>query len=306
MDGRIVIDNVSKRYRNVQAVSGLSFTVEPGNVTGFLGPNGAGKSTTLRILTGLADADSGQATIGGHSYRQLADPIRQVGALLEPAFHPGRSARNHLRYLCDAAGLPTKRADEVLDLVGLASASRRRTGGFSLGMKQRLGVAAALLGDPKVLVLDEPANGLDPEGIAWIRDLLRALAKQGRTIVVSSHVLAEMQQTVDCVVIVARGQLVAQGTIAELSGSTQEATVVSGPDLQALLRAADARGARVVSQDGDTVRLVGLSCRTVGELAHQTQTLLYELRDDGKDLEKLYFQLTSGHTEFASAQAGAA
>jgi ABC-2 type transport system ATP-binding protein len=213
----IEVRDLTKRYGGVLAVDRLGFTLAEGAVTGFLGPNGAGKSTTLRMLLGLTPPTAGTATIGGVPYRELRDPVRTVGALLEATgFHPGRSGRDHLRVLATAAGLPPARVDEMLDLVDLTGASRRRAGGYSLGMRQRLGLAAALLGDPEVLILDEPANGLDPEGVHWLRGLLRRLAAQGRTVLVSSHQLAEVAQTVDDVVIIARGRLVTQTTVADL------------------------------------------------------------------------------------------
>jgi ABC-2 type transport system ATP-binding protein len=215
----IAIEGLTKRFGEVVAVDGLSFEVDRGTVVGFLGPNGAGKTTTLRMLLGLVAPTAGSARIDGRRYRELSEPVRHVGALLEASsFHPGRSARDHLRVVTTAAGLPLSRADEVLDQVGLAGAARRRVGGFSLGMRQRLGLATALLGDPEVLILDEPANGLDPEGVHWLRGLLRHLADEGRTVLVSSHVLAEVAQTVDQVVIVARGRLVTQSTLAALTG----------------------------------------------------------------------------------------
>ncbi|HEY4726480.1 MAG TPA: ATP-binding cassette domain-containing protein, partial [Actinomycetota bacterium] len=204
----ITIQGLTKRFGPVTAVDDLSFEVDQGTVVGFLGPNGAGKTTTLRTLLGLVTPTTGTARIDGRPYRELTDPIRHVGAVLEASsFHPGRSARNHLRVVATAAGLPLDRADAVLEQVGLTGAARRRVGGFSLGMRQRLGLATALLGDPQVLILDEPANGLDPEGVHWLRGLLRQLADQGRTVLVSSHVLAEVAQTVDQVVIIARGRL---------------------------------------------------------------------------------------------------
>jgi len=213
MAGEIVISGLTKAFGGVHAVNHLSFTVEPAAITGFLGPNGAGKTTTLRMLLGLVTPDAGSATIGGRSYAALPVPSGEVGAVLEASgFHPARSGRGHLRVYCTVNGYPSRRADEVLALVGLTEAGRRPAGGYSLGMRQRLALAAALLGDPAVLVLDEPANGLDPEGIAWLRGLLRELAGQGRTVLVSSHVLSEVQQLVDHVVIVNHGRLVTQGT----------------------------------------------------------------------------------------------
>ena len=214
----ISVDRLTKRYGSVLAVDDLSFDVEPGRVTGFLGPNGSGKTTTLRMLLGLAAPDGGTATINGVRYRNLPDPARTVGAALEAdSFHPGRSAVEHLRILATAAGIPRNRAAQVLDLVGLTEAARRRVGGFSLGMRQRLTLATTLLGDPGVLILDEPLNGLDPDGIRWMRALLRQLAVEGRTVLVSSHLLAEAAQTVDDVVVINGGRLAAQGPVAELN-----------------------------------------------------------------------------------------
>jgi ABC-2 type transport system ATP-binding protein len=214
----IEVRGLSKRYGATVAVDGLSFDVRPGVVTGFLGPNGSGKSTTMRLLLGLDAPDTGQARINGHRYRELAWPLREVGALLEArAFHPGRTARAHLEALAAGNGIPRSRVEEVLGLVGLAEAAGRRAGRFSLGMGQRLGIAAALLGDPGVLLLDEPVNGLDPEGIRWIRRLLRSLAAEGRTVFVSSHLIGEMASTADRVVVIGRGRLLADTSVAELS-----------------------------------------------------------------------------------------
>ena len=218
--GRIDVRGLTKEYRGVMAVDDLSFTVEPGRVTGFLGPNGAGKTTTLRMLLGLVEPTAGTATIGGVRYVDLDQPIRRVGAILEAgAAHKDRTGRDHLRIVCQSAGIPLARADEVLELVGLGAAGNRTFGGYSLGMRQRLGVAAELLGDPQVLILDKPANGLDPEGIRWMRDLLKTLAAQGRTILVSSHLLGEMEQLADDLVIIAAGRLAARGTVASVIGS---------------------------------------------------------------------------------------
>ena len=223
---RIELDHLTKRYGAVTAVDDLSFTLEPGSITGFVGANGAGKSTTLRMLLGLTRPTSGAATIDGRRYADLPDPAHAVGALTDPdVFHPGRSGRNALRVLARPAGIHDRRVDEVLELVDLAGAARRRVGGYSTGMRQRLGLAAALLGDPPTLVLDEPANGLDPMGIAWLRGLLRGLADQGRTLLVSSHQLAELAQTVDDVILIHRGRLVARGSTAELMGRHQSASL---------------------------------------------------------------------------------
>jgi ABC-2 type transport system ATP-binding protein len=217
--GRIVVSGLTKRFGGVTAVDGLSFTAAPGSVTGFLGPNGAGKTTTLRMLAGLVAPDAGTATISGRSYAALASPGREAGVVLEAAgFHPARTGRDHLRVWCTACGYPLHRADDVLEITGLAAAGRRKVRGYSLGMRQRLALAAALLGDPAALILDEPANGLDPEGIAWLRGLLREYARSGRTVLYSSHVLPEVEQLAGQVVIISRGRLVRHGTLAELTG----------------------------------------------------------------------------------------
>src|SRR5215475_12239759 len=225
--GQIVVDGLTKQYKNLRAVDGLSFTVEPGRVTGFLGPNGAGKTTTLRMLLNLVTPTAGQATIGGRRYADLADPTRTVGAVLEASSaHKGRNGRNHLRIVAAAAGLPDSRVDDVLALTGLTPAAKRKFKGYSLGMRQRLGICAAMLGDPDVLILDEPANGLDPEGIRWMRDLLKSMADQGRTVLVSSHLLSEMEILADDVVIIAAGKLVRQGTVAAIVDSMGNAQVL--------------------------------------------------------------------------------
>ncbi|MGV8967348.1 MAG: ABC transporter ATP-binding protein [Cellulomonas sp.] len=234
-EGVIVIDHLSKTFGSVRAVDDLSFTVSPGRVTGFLGPNGAGKTTTLRILLGLVRATAGTATIGGQTYGKFTHPMRTVGAALEAAsFHPGRSALDHLRVYAPQAGVSDARCREVIDFVGLGAVADRRAGGFSLGMRQRLALATTLLGDPPVLLLDEPANGLDPEGIAWLRGLLRHLAAEGRTVLVSSHVLSEVEQTVDDVVIIARGRLVHSSSLAELAALAEPSVRVATPDAAGL------------------------------------------------------------------------
>lgn len=237
----IEIDGLTKRFGDFVAVDNLSFTVEPGRVTGFLGPNGAGKTTTLRMLLGLIRPSSGSATIGGRVYAAYPQPIRVVGSALEATnFHPGRSGRNHLRVLAATAGIPDARVDELLELVGIPAAARKRAGGYSMGMRQRLGLAAALLGNPQVLVLDEPANGLDPEGIRWLRGFLRHLAAEGKTILVSSHMLQEVEQTVDDVVIISNGQLVRSGTMGQLHGPATSLVRTSDPAaLAGALRVAD-------------------------------------------------------------------
>ena len=299
--GRIVASQLTKKYGDQLAVDNLSFTVEPGSITGFLGPNGAGKSTTLRMLLGLSTPTSGSSTINGKAYADLASPLQEVGSVLDPSFHPGRTGRDHLRVYCAAAGLPDRRADEVLSLVGLDKAARRKAGGYSLGMRQRLGLATALLGDPKILVLDEPANGLDPEGIQWLRRFLRHLAGEGRTILVSSHLLQEVEQTVDRVVIIAKGRLVREGTVAELSGSLEQVTIVRGPDLSRLHAELDRVAPGSAAAEAGALRVTGLPTSAVGEMAFSTQTLLHELVDDKRDLEYLYFQLTAGQGEYETA-----
>ncbi len=291
MEGHhIEVAGLTKRFGGTLAVDDLSFSVRPGVVTGFLGPNGAGKTTTLRCLLGLVRADAGTATIGGRAYRDLRDPLRVVGAALEAAsFHPGRSARAHLQVMALAASIDVARCDELLALVGLTEVADRRVSGFSLGMRQRLALAQALLGDPPVLLLDEPANGLDPAGIAWLRGFLRALAAEGRTVLVSSHVLGEVQQTVDDVVVIARGRLVRQGRLADLrDGSGAVLVRTPQPDR---LRAALTPASVETSSDG-RLRVSGLSAEQVGHLAFEHGVELHELAAQEEDLERLFLQMT--------------
>jgi ABC-2 type transport system ATP-binding protein len=303
---RVDVRGLSKSFGTVRAVSDLSFSVEPGSITGFLGPNGAGKTTTLRMVLGLMHPDAGTATFDGAPYTSLTDPLRTVGAVLETAFHPARSARNHLRTYCRAAGLPLSRADEVLTQVGLADAGDRRAGGYSLGMRQRLALATALLGDPSVLVLDEPANGLDPEGIQWLRGFLRHLAhEQGRTVLVSSHLLSEVEQTVDRVVIVGAGRLVREGTMEQLrSGADGAGTVlVRGPEVDRLADVLRAQGVSVTQQDG-VLTVTGSTTDDVGRRAFAAGIELHELRSRTSGLEEIYFQLTAGSEQFAAPSPG--
>jgi len=292
----IEIDSLTKRFGQTLAVDDLSFGVEPGTVVGFLGPNGAGKTTTLRALLGLVRPDAGTATIDGRPYAELSDPLGTVGAVLEHSgFHPGRSGRNHLRVLATAAGRPQSRADELLALVGLTEARDKRVGGYSLGMRQRLGLATALLGDPQVLVLDEPANGLDPLGVRWLRDFLRARAAEGRSVLVSSHVLAEVEQTVDHVVMVARGRLVAESSLEELrtrASSTGGGVKLRSPDAVRLVKLLAEHGARVVQDGGDTLVLTGTTNETVGDVAAQHGIPVYELTAEGRGLEEIFLELT--------------
>jgi ABC-2 type transport system ATP-binding protein len=295
---RIDISGLTKRFGEVTALDDLTFSVVPGVVTGFLGPNGAGKTTTLRCLLGLVAPTSGTATVNGRPYRDLANPLTQVGAALEASdFHPGRSARAHLQVIALAAGIPGARVDALLDLVGLAEFADRRVGGYSLGMRQRLALAQALLGDPPVLVLDEPANGLDPAGIAWLRQFLRTLAAEGRTVLVSSHVLSEVQQTVDEIVVIARGRLVRQGSLASLeAGPTAVLVRTPSPDL---LREA-LTGYAVQELDG-RLRVEGATTDQVGHLAHTRGVELHELSAEASDLEKLFLAMTSDPAEGGAA-----
>jgi ABC-2 type transport system ATP-binding protein len=289
------VDRLTKRFGSTLAVDQLSFTATPGRVLGFLGPNGAGKTTTLRTLLGLTLPTSGTATVDGRRYRDLDDAIETVGAVLEgPQFHPGRTGRNHLRFLATAAGLPASRADEVLRVVELDGAGRRRVKGYSLGMRQRLSLAGALLGDPRALVLDEPANGLDPQGIRWLRDLLRDLASQGRTVLVSSHVLAEVAQTVDDVVVISRGRLVAQGGVDELTRDGAAPVHVRTPDPGRLRDALAAKGAEVDLRGSDWLNVRGASLEVVGETIAEHGIVVYELFKDRQTLEDVFLELTGG------------
>jgi ABC-2 type transport system ATP-binding protein len=291
--GRIVVQDLTKVFRgNIRAVDRLSFTVEPGSVTGFLGPNGAGKTTTLRMALGLVNPTSGITTIGGVRYRDIVNPLTVVGASLESSsYHPARTGRNHLRIMCTVAGLPDRRADEMLDLVGLHDAGRRKVRGYSLGMRQRLGLAAALLGNPSVLILDEPANGLDPDGIRWLRGFFRHLAGEGRTVLVSSHQLSEIQEIADRVVILNRGRLVRAGTIAELTAGT-DSILVRTPDATRLATALASAGVAHNQPDGSVVQIRGMSMAQVGHLAFTEGVELHELSAQRFDLEQLFFALT--------------
>ena len=289
----ITVQGLTKRFGDVLAVDQLSFQVDEGTVAGFLGPNGAGKTTTLRMLLGLVAPTSGTAAVCGRRYRDLPDPARRVGAVLEAGgFHPGRSARDHLRIQATAAGLPQTRVDQVLEQTGLAGAGRRRVGGFSLGMRQRLGLAAALLGDHDVLVLDEPANGLDPEGVHWLRGLVRGLADQGRTVLVSSHLLAEVAQTVDQVVIIDKGRLVTQVAMAELTAGADRTVRVRTPQPEVLRDLLVARGA-TVSIDGPGQLVVGgATTEQVGQAAAAGGVVLHEMRFERSNLEDVFLELT--------------
>lgn len=294
----IAVRDLTKRFGRVVAVDHLSFEVDRGTVVGFLGPNGAGKTTTLRALLGLVTPTGGTATVNGRPYRELSEPLRHVGAVLEASsFYPGRTARNHLLVQAAAAGIPPARVDEVLELVDLAGVASRRVGGFSLGMRQRLGIAAAMLGDPEVLILDEPANGLDPEGVRWLRDLMRGLARQGRTVLVSSHILAEVAQTVDSVVIIDRGRLVAQSSLAELTAGVRRVVRVRTPRPDELARAVSADGVRVAALGADRLEITGATPEAVGTLAARLGIPLYESTAEVANLEDVFFRLTASPEE---------
>jgi ABC-2 type transport system ATP-binding protein len=295
-DGRIVVDRLSKTYKTVRAVDDLSFVVEPGRVTGFLGPNGAGKTTTLRMLLNLVTPTSGTATIDGVRYADLRDPIRHVGGILEASSaHRGRTGRNHLRIICRAAGFPMSRADEVLELVGLTPAADRKFKGYSMGMRQRLGIAAALIGDPQVLVLDEPANGLDPEGIRWMRDLLKTFAGDGRTVLVSSHLLSEMEILADDLVIIAAGQLVTQGSVHGVvdSMATSGRTTVRTPD-PARLTAALGDAVHVTADGDGELTVTGVDAVAIGDAALAAGVAIHQLVTQRPDLEEVFLELTKG------------
>jgi len=294
---------LSKRYGATVAVDGLSFSVSPGQVTGFLGPNGAGKSTTMRLILGLDAPDSGSVTVNGRPYTGYRRPLFQVGALLEAkAFHGGRSAYNHLLCLALSNGIGRARIDKVLDLVGLGSVARKRAGGFSLGMSQRLGIAAALLGDPPVLLLDEPVNGLDPEGVAWIRNLLKSLAAEGRTVFLSSHLMSEMAVTADRLIIIGRGRLITQATVEEFLNGSGSYVKVRSPEGDALASLLTAQGADVSRQAGGTLRITGVTCDAVGELARANGFTLQELSAQQASLEDRYMELTRGSADYRTAQ----
>jgi ABC-2 type transport system ATP-binding protein len=288
----IRVEALTKRYGGASAVHDLTFDVRAGVVTGFLGPNGAGKTTTLRILLGLARPTSGTATIFGKPYGELTDPARTVGAALEiSGFHPGRSGRNHLRALALLAELPFSRVEEVLKLVELEGAADRRAGKYSLGMRQRLSLAATLLGDPQLLVLDEPANGLDPQGIRWLRDFLRRLASEGRTVLISSHVLSEVAQTVDDVIVIHHGKLVDEGPVDRLSGPQR--VLVRSPRLSELSAALEAAGGKLATTADGALMVSGIDAAQVGDAAFAAHLPLHELAPQTASLEEVFLALTT-------------
>ena len=290
----IEVESLTKRFRKTVAVDDLSFKIREGAITGFLGPNGAGKTTTLRVILGLVHPTAGKATVMGRLYRQLESPTQQVGAVLEASdFHPGRSGRNHLRVLAAATGIPRSRVEEILEVVDLQGAAGRRAGGYSLGMRQRLSLAGALLGDPGILVLDEPANGLDPQGIRWLREFLRSLAAEGRTIFISSHVLAELEQIVDEVVIIHRGKFVVQASTAELVARAAGGIRARSPQADQLRAALEQAGVKVASSEGDLLTLADATTAQVGEIAAAKGIVLHELVAESSSLEEAFLDLTS-------------
>ncbi|MEA2280240.1 MAG: type transport system ATP-binding protein [Solirubrobacteraceae bacterium] len=297
----IEVDHVTKRYGEKLAVDDLTFTVKPGIVTGFLGPNGAGKSTTMRMILGLDAPTSGRAAVNGRAYRDLEAPLHEIGAMLEArAIHTGRSAYNHLLAMAQTHGIPRARVDEVIEIVGLQEVARKRVGGFSLGMGQRLGIASALLGDPATVILDEPANGLDPEGILWIRTLLKNLAADGRTVFLSSHLMSEIAQTAEHLVVVGRGRLIADTTVAEIvaEASKDSAVRVRTPEATRLRDAIAGEDVRVVSLEPGLLEVHGLASAAIGELVARDGILIHELTPQTASLEEAFMRLTGESVEF--------
>ena len=299
----IEVRDLRKRYGPTIAVDGLSFTVRPGQVTGLVGPNGAGKSTTMRVILGLDAADNGTALIGGRPYAALKSPICHVGALLDAgAVHPGRRARDHLLWMAHASGIPKHRVDEVIELVGLSSAARRRAGGFSLGMRQRLGIAGALLGDPPVLIFDEPVNGLDPEGIRWIRGLLRRLAAEGRAVLVSSHLMSELEGSADHLVVIGRGKLIADTSVPDLLTAASRGRVAVRTTARAeAITVLTRHGAAVDMTDHDVLTVTGLSTERVIALLNDSGLPFSEVSSHRATLEEAYLNLTRDAGEFSAA-----
>lgn len=299
----IEVNGLTKRYGAATAVKDLTFTVRPGEVTGFLGPNGAGKTTTLRMLLGLVEPTAGTATLQGRRFRDHPRGLRHVGALLDAGdVHGGRTARAHLAMLARSNSIPRARVDEVLTEVGLADVARRRIGGFSLGMRQRLGIATALLGDPPVLLFDEPLNGLDPEGVLWVRGLFRRLAAEGRTVFVSSHLMTEMENTADRLVVIGRGELIAAESLSTFAArGTRLSVTVSSPDAVALTPLLTAEGAEVVP-DGDRLSVTGLTAARIGEIALHHRVLLHELSTAGASLEEAFMELTADSVEYLAGE----
>ncbi|WGD37837.1 ABC transporter ATP-binding protein [Lysinibacter sp. HNR] len=296
----IEAETLTKRYGSKVAVDGVSFSIQPGKVTGFLGPNGAGKSTTMRMIVGLDRPTHGNVTVNGRHYAEHRAPLHEVGVLLDAkAVHTGRSARNHLRAMAATHRIPLSRVDEVIEMTGLTSVASKRVGGFSLGMGQRLGIAAALLGDPQTLILDEPINGLDPDGVLWVRQLVRGLASQGRTVLLSSHLMSEMSQTADHIIVLGRGRVLADASVSELVGRmTVSAVRVRTPQSESLQTALLQAGATVSSSELQVLDITEMSIERVGEIAAQTGTVLHELRSLSGSLEQAYLNLTRDEVEY--------
>jgi ABC-2 type transport system ATP-binding protein len=306
MEATIEINGLRKRYGGTVAVDGLSFTVQPGQVTGFVGPNGAGKSTTIRLLLGLDRPDEGTALVGGKRYHELRAPLCQVGALLDAsALHPGRSARDHLLWQAHSNGLPGARVDEVLELVGLATVAKRAAGGFSLGMRQRLGIAGALLGDPPVLIFDEPVNGLDPEGVIWIRNLLRRLGEQGRAVLVSSHLMGELEGSADHLVVIGRGRLIANTSVRELLSNASDGRVtLRTGQVREAITVLNQAGATVAATEHDEVTVTGLPVPRIVSLLTEGGVSFSGIAERRPTLEEAYLELTHGSVEFQATPAG--
>jgi ABC-2 type transport system ATP-binding protein len=304
----IEVRNITKRFGSVAAVNDLSFDAVPGRVTGFLGPNGSGKSTTMRCMLGLDNANGGTATFAGRAYRSIGNPLFEVGSLLDASYvHPGRSGRNHLRWMAMSNGIATSRVDEALELVGLTDAAKRRVKGYSLGMKQRLGLAGVMLGDPSTVILDEPANGLDPEGIRWIRDILTHFARGGKTVLVSSHLLAEIALMADDLVVIGKGQLIEQCSVDEfVDRHSNKWTRVGGPDLERLLSALGSSATSVDRLDANRADVYGVTAAHVGELAARDGIILHELSTQLDSLEDAFLRATADMQEYASTAPPAA
>jgi ABC-2 type transport system ATP-binding protein len=303
----IEVQGLTKRYGAKTAVDGLTFGIEPGKVTGFLGPNGAGKTTTMRCILGLDYPDAGIVTVDGSDYRDLRYPMREVGALLDAkAVHGGRSAYNHLLCLAQTNNLPERRVGEVLELVGLSEVAKKRSKGFSLGMSQRLGIAATLLGDPKVLMFDEPVNGLDPEGILWIRSLMKALAAEGRTVFVSSHLMSEMENTADHLIVIGRGKLIADCSMPAFIASSSGAAVrVRTPMADDLIKAVTAKGATTATDDDGAIEVRGMTADAIGDIAFEQAIRLHELTTVRASLEEAFMELTASSVEYHAGVPGA-
>jgi ABC-2 type transport system ATP-binding protein len=298
----ITVSGLRKRFGATTALDGMSFTVRPGQVTGFVGPNGAGKSTTMRVILGLDAADAGQALVGGRPYRSLRDPLRHVGSLLDAAaLQPSRTARNHLLWLAHSQGLTARRVDEVLDHAGLQAAAGRRAGGFSLGMRQRLGIAAALLGDPPALMLDEPFNGMDPEGIVWMRRFMRALAAEGRAVLVSSHLMSELQDAADHVVVAGRGKVIADASVAQLLAAASDGRVTVRTSAAAASTVLAEAGGTVTPTAPDTLAVAGLAAETVVTVLNRNSVPFSEVSAHRATLEEVYLELTRDAVEFRAA-----